>query len=267
VIAIPGAALDAASHAQLQALQGSVDEQDGYAAQVEFAKSSWSRKPAALFGPLKELLAGMCTGNRRCAYCEDSFADEIEHMRPKDLYPQETYAWANYVLACGPCNGPKNNRFAVLDAAGELLDVSRKKGSPVVAPPAGDRALLDPRVEDPVEFLWLDFRTGRYVPASGNEGTIEFKRACYTIDVLRLNARDDLVRGRRSAVRGFHSRLADWVAKHAEWDQERRRSFVTDFREERYRGVWERMKRHAPATPSLHDTAELLAAAPEAHTW
>jgi uncharacterized protein (TIGR02646 family) len=267
MIAVPDAALDAPLAARLQALQDRIDALDDYAAQVEFAKSSWENKSVALFDPLKERLAGMCSGNRRCAYCEDSYADEIEHMRPKDLYPQQAYVWHNYVLACGPCNGPKNSKFSVLAADGALVDVSRRRGAPVVEPAAGAHALVDPRIEDPVRFLWLDFRTGHYVPADDREDTVDFRRARYTIDVLRLNARDDLVRGRRAAFSGFQSRLGAWVAEREDWSQARRDRFVADFRAERFRGVWERMKRHCEHTPMLSEVAELLEKAPEAATW
>ena len=49
-------------------------------------------------------------------YCEDSVADEVEHFRPKDLYPDVVFAWRNYLYACGQCNGGKNNRFSIVRA-------------------------------------------------------------------------------------------------------------------------------------------------------
>lgn len=264
---VADAALDDMSVAQLKALQERVDRQPGFAAQVEYAKSSWKGKSAQLFNPLKEKLASMCSGNVRCCYCEDSLADEIEHMRPKDLYPEQTYVWSNYVLACGPCNGPKNNRFAVLDAAGSLVDVTRKRNSPVVPPLAGEYALVDPRVEDPLDLLWLDFQTMRYVPNTDEDQSTLFARAKYTIEVLRLNTRDALVRGRRAAVTGFESRLHNWVTQSSGWTDEKRLDFVADFRAERFRGVWERMKRHCTQLPMLSGVAQMLEVAPEAAAW
>lgn len=264
MMAVPDRELEDPWRQELQRLQQRVDDCGDYAGRVEFAKASWQSKSPRLFGDLKIKLAGMCSGNRRCSYCEDSIADEIEHMRPKDLYPQETYVWRNYVLACGPCNGPKNNRFAVLDESGEMIDISRKRNAPVVTPMTGSHALVDPRIEDPIDFLWLDFRTWRYVPNFDDENSIGWKRAEYTIDILRLNARDDLVRGRRAAFSGYESRLRAWIAHHIEWDVERQASFIEDFRAERYRGVWERMKRHRAV---LGGFAALLEAAPEAVNW
>ena len=54
-------------------------------------------------------LSAMCHGPRRCMYCEDSAADEVEHFRPTDLYPEFVFAWMNYLYACGPCNVRKKN--------------------------------------------------------------------------------------------------------------------------------------------------------------
>lgn len=252
---------------RLQGLQESVNSCADYEAQVVYAKSSWQRKPAALFDELKLRLAEMCSGNRRCVYCEDSLADEIEHMRPKDLYPEQAYVWSNYVLACGPCNGPKNNKFAVLGDPLELIDVTRKRNAPVVQPVAGQYALIDPRVEDPVDFLWLDFRTWRYVPNSDDVASETWIRAEYTIDVLGLNKRDALVRGRKSAFSGYSSRLRTWLEKREHWSAEERAAFLDDFKVERYRGVWERMKRYRNEVKALHEVAELIEVMPEVLDW
>ncbi|MEO8153402.1 MAG: HNH endonuclease [Rhizobacter sp.] len=268
MIAIPPRPLEAAPLEALAKLQQLVGEQGDYVAQVTYAKTSWGRKPKALFATLKGKLAIMCSGNRRCTYCEDSLADEIEHMRPKDLYPDQAYVWENYVLACGPCNGPKNNRFAVLDAAAELIDVSRKPKDDVVPPVSGVHALVNPRIEDPLELLWLDFRTWRYVPKIDDEASAAWKRAAYTIRVLRLNDRDELVRGRRAASTNFVSRLHRWIEMRTRWSDEEQQGFVADFRAERYRGVWERLKRGSQAPVEVvREVEALLTEAPEARGW
>lgn len=251
----------------LQALQDRVNAQPNYAQQVVLAKASWDDKPKALFNGIKQQLAAMCSGNGRCVYCEDSLADEIEHMRPKDLFPGQAYDWANYVLACGPCNGPKNNHFAVLSSDLTLIDITRKRGAPVVPPATGLHALIDPRTEDPLHLLWLDFRTWRYVPNTDDETSADWKRADYTINVLRLNQRDDLVRGRKSAYTNYLSRLDRWSQHHAQWSEAERQSFVDDFRAERYRGVWERMKCYRRELAMLAEVAALIERVPEALTW
>lgn len=267
MISIASRDLERHSLERLQGLQDAVDRLPGYEAQVAYAKSSWNRKPTGLFIGLKVHLAEMCSGNVRCVYCEDSLADEIEHMRPKDLYPEQSYVWGNYVLACGPCNGPKNNKFAVLSNPLTLVDVTRKRGAPVVPPIAGRYALIDPRIEDPLDFLWLDFRTLRYVPNTDDESSETWIRAEYTINVLGLNKRDALVRGRKSAFSGYTSRLRAWLERRVYWTPEEKQAFIDDFRAERYRGVWQRMKRYRNGVPGLSDVAELIEAAPEVLDW
>jgi hypothetical protein len=268
VIALGNSNLSAPVASRLHQLQTIVDGAGDYAARVSRAKSAWDGRPVTPFQEVREKLAHMCSGNRRCAYCEDSFADEIEHMRPKDLYPEEVFEWTNFLLACGPCNGPKNNKFAVIPPGVPLTHVSRKPKAQVVPPPTGRFALIDPRLEDPVKFLYLDFETFRYVPNSSDKHSEDWIRADYTIRILRLNERDDLVRGRRSALDGFSGRLREWIAKRHLLNASKKAEFVANFRAERYRGVWERVKLYHNQLPALSEVSQLyIRAAPEAPTW
>ena len=192
--------LSTAALERLAALQAAVDRAGDYAARTEAAKAKWqaTKKDGAPFVEVKTALEAMCSGHRRCAYCEDSVADEIEHFRPKDIYPEAVFHWENYLYACGPCNGPKNNHFAVIEADGdEVTDVTRARGAAIVPPPPGEPALLDPRVDDPLEYLFLDivdtftFRPRPRLPAR------KTARAMYTIETLHLNDRPYLPEGRR----------------------------------------------------------------------
>jgi len=264
---LPRVALSASDQEALRRRQQRVNEAGTYAQKIAAAKQSFAAKPRALFGRVRTRLRAMCSGNARCVYCEDSLADEIEHIRPKDLYPEQAFAWENYVFACGPCNGPKNNRFAILvqtrAAPPRLQDVTRKRGDPVRRPRRGVAALIDPRVENPVDLLWLDFMSFWYLPALTAEDAAKL-RVNYTLEVLGLNQRDDLVRGRQAAYSGFVSRLERFASNADQWSADQRRSFVADFRAERYRGVWEQMKRQRKSLPEVE---RLLAAVPEALAW
>lgn len=195
--------LSNATLAELAGLQQNVDGQPNYAARVDGAKTSWAsaKKDKAPFLEVKRVLDEMCWGNRRCNYCEDSVADEIEHFRPKDLYPERAFVWENYLYACGPCNGPKNNHFEVFTTppgAGRT-DVTRRRNDPVVAPPVGDDILLNPRVDDPTRYLALDLGgTFTFSPRTTLANQWERDRAAHTIELLRLNTRPFLVKGRRT---------------------------------------------------------------------
>jgi uncharacterized protein (TIGR02646 family) len=236
---------------------------------VRLAKNRFSsrNKPGnKTFVRVKEALDAMCSGARRCVYCEDNYADEVEHMRPKDVYPAQAFCWENYVYACGPCNGPKNNHFAVLDAAGVKHDVTPSRGdpdAPRVPPVPGDPMLLDPRVEDPMQYLVVDIVTGAVVPMPGLDDR-DRRRAEYTRDVLGMNDRR-LPKARRDAFGSYRARLAEYVAKkEAGAAQEVLDALCTDLCGLAHPTVWAEVKRQHQAVPEL---ADLFARAPEAVDW
>ena len=177
-------------------------------------------------------------------YCEDSVADEIEHFRPKDLYPEYVFVWMNFLYVCGLCNGRKNNRFAVIHPrSGDVLNVTRPLRAPVVPPPTGDAALIDPRREDPLAFLMLDLRdTFEFTPVA-DAGTLDYERACHTIKILELNGRDYLVAARRTAFHNYCALLSEYARLN---DLERRRAkrtALSAIRGNNHPTVWWEMKR------------------------
>lgn len=258
--------LDAVHATALDAWQAEVDASADYPSQVAKAKEDFARrntKTSATFRHVRAKLEEMCCGARRCAYCEDSMADEVEHMRPKDLYPGEVFSWSNYVYACGPCNGPKNNHFAVLiGRPGKLVDVSRGRTAPVARPASGRSALLDPRVEDPLEFLFLDIAdTFAFVAKSGLRSADRL-RAEYTLKVLRLNERDALIEARKNAFRNYRARLREYIQCRDRG--EKVSAYAREFAAMDHRTVWQEMQRQATGHLPLE---KLFAAAPEALRW
>jgi uncharacterized protein (TIGR02646 family) len=207
----------------------------------------------------------MCSGARRCCYCEDSCADEVEHVRPKSLYPEQVFVWENYLYACGPCNGPKNNQYAVLTAKNNaLIRIVRDKDNPV-KPPPGFHVFIDPRSEDPLKYMELDLQdTFRFVPTA-EEGTTDHIRATYTIDVLRLNTRDILPEARRCAFGSYRARLQEYrTKKRAETSSGELKALVRGIQKMPHPTVWAEMKRQH----SLYDElASLFRDVPEALDW
>ena len=53
--------------------------------------------------------------NSKCAYCEsgmtESGSQQVEHFKPKALFPSLAYDWNNYFLACAGCNGAKSDQW------------------------------------------------------------------------------------------------------------------------------------------------------------
>lgn len=172
--------------AQLANYQQTVLNAGNYTAQVAEAKKRFSQYNTLsnpTFQEVKLRLTEMCVGSRRCNYCEDSVADEVEHIAPKDLYPERVFQWENYCYACGPCNGPKSNRYAVfrVDQNGAFYEIPAltrvQPGQPyqLIPPPPGLEALIDPRIENPLDFLLLDIAGGFQFSEFADPGTIDNK--------------------------------------------------------------------------------------------
>nr|WP_211193998.1 hypothetical protein [Pyxidicoccus fallax] len=255
--------------ASLADYQRDVDAQPDYAARVTHAKERFralNTKGNRTFDSVKATLTKMSSGARRCAYCEDSAADEVEHIRPKALYPELVFAWTNYLYACGPCNGPKNNHFAVFaEGTGVLTNVARARNAPIVPPIAGKPVFIDPRVEDPTEYLSLDLADTFFFTPRAKPGSVEHERAGYTIRELQLNIRDWLPQARRSAYLDYLAHLKVYARDKAEGlPQAHLDRLAEDIRTRQHPTVWFEMKRQHALLPEL---TLLFSRAPEALTW
>ena len=150
---------------QLDEYQSQVDAKPMYKEQVKKAKSSFkskNKKVNRTFKAVKKSLDRMCSGARRCNYCEDSAADEVEHFYPKDLYPEYCFAWGNYLYSCGRCNGThKINKFKIFkEDTRDVNDITPpRKNRQYERPPSGDPLLLDPRNDNPLDYIKLNLKT------------------------------------------------------------------------------------------------------------
>ena len=252
--------------AKLAEYQAEIDRAGDYAARVAEGKRKFgarNRRSNATFREVRRRLSDMCAGAQRCVYCEDSVGDEVEHIKPKDLYPEDVFRWPNYVYACGPCNGGKNNRFAVMTNEGQI-EVTRPRGAPITPPIPGEPAFINPRAEDPLAFLTMDL-LGTFIMLP-REGLIAdaADRADFTIETLNLN-RDLLLDARMNAFGGYRARLREYAARRdagaeaAELDALR-----TDLLATPHPTVWEEMKRQSHDIPEI---GHLFANVPEALGW
>jgi hypothetical protein len=208
----------------------------------------------------------MCPGAMRCVYCEDSALDQVEHIAPKDWFPELVFVWDNYVYACGPCNRWKSDNFAVfVHATGQLTHLERERNAPVLPPEPGDPVFLNPRVDDPLAYLQLDllstFYFGPILPLSTREG----QRADYTIEVLGLNERDELPVARADAYENYCARLAVYVYEKAHGAAQSELNWLRDrLLRSNHPTVWREMVRQQATIPKLSD---LFVQAPEALVW
>lgn len=249
--------------------QAEVNSGSNYSARVELAKSKWDAKEntnvgKTAFRDVKEKLAEMCPGILRCCYCENSEPDEIEHIKPKNLYPEDVFLWENLLYSCGGCNGRKKDKFAVFSIpTGKFQDITRSRNAPVESPVVGSPVFLNLRGDDPHEFLAFEIKTGRLVAARGL-GRRKKKRADYTIEVLGLNARS-LPERRKGAFGQFLSLLRTYIHHRDAGESEiRLGNRVEGIRQMDHQFVWQQMKRQRNFIPELR---ELFERAPEALDW
>lgn len=216
----------------------------------------------------------MCSGANRCVYCEDSVSDEVEHIYPKDLYPGKCFDWNNYVYACGPCNGPKNNQFAVFrNSDGAFKIVNSSRGQEAVEPPSGDAVLLNPRLENPLDYCMLDLSSTFKFVITAEPGTRNYIRACYTFNtILRLNdQREYLRKARANAYTMYRARLYEYTKqKERGVDQVQLYKLIDGIRTEAHPTVWKEMQRqHRMSILNKFDgnLDALFKASPEALDW
>lgn len=266
MVPVPTKALPKAASQRLAQYQAEVDKHPDYRSRVEAAKSLFDRRnrPSnAAFRAVRQTLSEMCHGSRRSMYCEDAPADEVEHIRPKDLYPEVVFAWKNYLYACGPCNGPKNNQFSVI-SRGKIVDITRARGGSVKPPRKGRPALINPREEDPLDFFMLDLLNTFEFVIIAKPGSREYDRADQTLKVLRLNERDYLKTARRTSFETYFNllrRYGDEVAAGNPTVADRIQRTIC---ESNHATVWAEMKRQRHAIGAL---GVLFDRAPDALAW
>jgi uncharacterized protein (TIGR02646 family) len=250
----------------LEQYQQQVDAKTTFPEKVAEGKrlfSLYNKKTNASFMVVRDNLAKMSGGTVRCNYCEDSNANQVEHIYPKNYYPEKCFNWENYCYACGPCNQPKNDKFAVFENDTDT-EVNLKKLPEHTQPPVGQALLLDPRAENPIDCLFLDTKdTFKFVPFKEDDKNI--RRAEYTIEILGLNSRSHLVRARKVAFDNFKARLFEYVKKkEAGENLEALQPLIDSLKSEHHQTVWHEMIRQRSLHPEVDD---LLNRAEEALKW
>ena len=258
--------LDETTARGLRRYQRKVDKAGTYPKQVAAGKrlfESYNRQDNQVFRSVRTRLTDMCAGAQRCGYCEDSVGDEVEHIKPKDLYPEQVFVWENYLLACGRCNGGKSNRFSVINR-GRLIEVTRRRNHPIRRPRAGASALINPRDEEPLEFFDLDLMgTFVFLPRI-DLPRIDEQRASYTIDVLNLN-RDVLLEARSEAYGAYRARLVEYRQYRDDGVAEADLRQLSDaIATSAHPTVWREMQRQSSLIGELRD---LFSSVPEALSW
>lgn len=196
---------------ELKKLQKRINSEKGFLDRVAKAQSLWNTKGGnngkQAFVEVKNSLYKLCVYEGLCNYCEQSEANDIEHIYPKSFYPEKTFEWENYILACKQCNsGYKLDKCHVLDGKNNLLLIDRGK-----EPPHKTLAFINPRKENPSRFMILEMSSFRFIARPGIKKR-DLNRVKSTIDILELNDRDTLKRARKSAADHYYDTLSRLVA-------------------------------------------------------
>ena len=144
-------------------------------------------RKAKWFKPVVENLGAMSGVGQRCMFCSGSEASQVEHFRPKAVFPLEAMKWENFLWACGICNLNKSDRFPP----------DTEPGDPII----------NPMEEDVWSFFFIDEfgnLTARWRPDLGNVDP----RAAKTIEILTLD-RDALQETRQHRLDDLKARVRD----------------------------------------------------------
>ncbi|MEY4927958.1 MAG: hypothetical protein RI894_2394 [Bacteroidota bacterium] len=192
---------------RLTELQAQIDAIPDFTEKVSEAQRLWTNKTGSdagkkTFHEVKGTLTEMCIAVKVCNYCEHNEATDIEHIAPKSFFPEFTFVWDNYLLACKTCNtGYKLDKCHVLDPDGNVHEIKRGSGKP----PYPTIAMINPRSENPTDFMLLN--TATFIFEIIGTDTIAKNKAAKTIEVLDLNNRDTLKEARKSLHHAFYDSM------------------------------------------------------------
>lgn len=163
--------------------------------QHQRAWNSLARTPSAV--QIKNVLRGAF--HDKCGYCDTVEAQTVDHFWPQNTADRR-WDWDNFILACDVCQSHKLAR-----------------------PPADEQGhqMLNPRVDEPLLFLFIDFETGMVAPLPRSEESLA--RGQVTLDRLGLSQRASLQDERRCKFLDVLRYIMDMieapddVATHAAW--------------------------------------------------
>lgn len=275
MIQLPNVTISQSVLDKLKEYQDLIDGLPTFTEKAETAKNLFSlinKIGNATFDEIKLALDEMCSGARRCVYCEDSLGCEVEHIRPKSIYPENCFSWENYVYACGFCNKRKSSKFAVFDGQShKIIKISKTKLS---HKEKGENVMINPRKENPMDYCRLDLenRECRFVTLE-TLGKREKERAKYTFfTMLNLNdvPYEKIRQARENAYSNYFYRLSYYTKYKAELSKERKEIIIQQLKKEQHPTVWKEMQRYylenrlKPIDEDLHN---LFEESPEALNW
>lgn len=297
MLKIISSTISPSTQTHLNSQQADINGQASYEEQVNRAARLWKGKEGSIpkkaaFLDIKAKLTENAVGEHYCGYCEHNEHSDIEHIYPKGLYPNKTFVWENYMWACKKCNsGLKLDKFKIFNplGSGTVQEITPKHKNRIYLAPANeDAVLINPRVDDPLDFLFLDLQRGILVANPNLTIPRDIERADYTLELLKIDIREGLRKARILACKGFINSLKRYIiAKNAaslpeleacmeelhpvvfvnslEYEKTTTcLSFQKDILTRNHPTVWKEMQRQHLQIPKL---TRLFTQAPEALEW
>ncbi|MBI4659179.1 MAG: HNH endonuclease [Verrucomicrobia bacterium] len=142
------------------------------------------------FAPVVRALGRMTGEGQPCMFCDSNEASDVDHFRPKAMFPQLALTWENFLWTCGVCNRAKGDSFPQ-DTQGRLIN---------------------PVDENAWDFFFLD-EFGNLTPLWRQAEQQLDRRAVSTCDLLKLN-RQTLQQRRHRRLRQLHRSVLDVLELH-----------------------------------------------------
>jgi len=156
---LPGAT-NARLKKESQAISGHANSKE------EAARRYSNARKAVWFSAVVNSLKKMTGPGQRCMFCSGSESTDVEHYKPKSVFPDLALTWENYLWSCTPCNRGKGNRF------------------PPQTEPGG--MLVNPVEENAWDFFFID-EFGLLTPVWDKKAGTPDERAVSTMEILDLN--------------------------------------------------------------------------------
>ncbi|MCX6879448.1 MAG: hypothetical protein NTW21_37440 [Verrucomicrobia bacterium] len=148
-------------------------------------------RKAQWFKPVIDKLKRLSGTGQRCMYCSGSEASDVEHYRPKAVFPLLAMTWENYLWICTPCNRHKGDRF------------------PPFTEPGGE--FVNPLQEDVWRFFFID-EFGFLSPIyDRNLGALN-PQGVSTRDFIDLN-REAVQQSRQARLKDLKTQVRDVICE------------------------------------------------------
>jgi uncharacterized protein (TIGR02646 family) len=147
---------------------------------------------ARWFRGITEALKAQSGAGERCMYCSGSESAQVEHYRPKAVFPLSTFLWENFLWTCGICNQYKSNSFPAEDDGGPIVN---------------------PRFDDVWRYFFLDEFANLTARWRQNLDDVD-PQAKRTIELIKLD-RQALQEARLARLRELRETVTDTLARYA----------------------------------------------------